>query len=133
MAGAPIDTAKGEHLVGALRLPAHAGAFHPLLDDVVHGALNGAAADQQPLGPKGAVTHAFAMRRQVTMQVVDRFELRGVERAAFVELRVPEQADHRFRSKPITDSGASRSPIPEQADRRVSQRELSDQEVDGAG
>jgi len=31
-------------------------------------------------------------------------------------LHVPEQADHRFRSKPITDSGASRSPVPEQAD-----------------
>ena len=46
---------------------------------------------------------------------------------------IPEQADRRFRSKPITDSGASRSPIPEQADRRGGQRELSDQEVDGAG
>ena len=27
-------------------------------------------------------------------------------------VRVPAQADHRFRSKPITDSGRSRSPIP---------------------
>jgi hypothetical protein len=32
-------------------------------------------------------------------------------------LRVPAQADHRFRGKPITHSGGSRSPIPEQADR----------------
>jgi hypothetical protein len=32
-------------------------------------------------------------------------------------LRVPDHADHRFRSKPITDSGRSRSLIPEQADR----------------
>jgi hypothetical protein len=32
-------------------------------------------------------------------------------------LRAPAHADHRFRRKPITDSGRSRSPIPEQADR----------------
>ena len=32
-------------------------------------------------------------------------------------VRVPAHADHRFRSKPITDSGRRRSPIPEQADR----------------
>ncbi len=32
-------------------------------------------------------------------------------------VRVPAHADHRFRSKPITHSGGSRSPIPEQADR----------------
>jgi hypothetical protein len=34
-----------------------------------------------------------------------------------VELRAPAHADHRFRRKPISDSGPSRSPIPEQADR----------------
>jgi hypothetical protein len=34
-----------------------------------------------------------------------------------IDLRVPAQADHGFRSMPITDSGRSRSPIPEQADR----------------
>jgi hypothetical protein len=33
------------------------------------------------------------------------------------ELRAPAHADHRFRRKPIADSGPSRSPIPEQADR----------------
>jgi high affinity Mn2+ porin len=33
------------------------------------------------------------------------------------QMRVPAQADHGFRSMPITDSGRSRSPIPEQADR----------------
>jgi len=38
-----------------------------------------------------------------------------VDRAARV--RVPVHADHRFRSKPITDSGRSRSRIPEHADR----------------
>jgi putative transposase len=32
------------------------------------------------------------------------------------ELRAPVHADHRFRSKPITDSGGSRSPIPEHGD-----------------
>jgi transposase len=34
-----------------------------------------------------------------------------------MHLRAPAHADHRFRSKPITDSGRSRSSIPEQADR----------------
>jgi hypothetical protein len=40
-----------------------------------------------------------------------------VARALLKEVRVPAQADHGFRSMPITDSGRSRSPIPEQADR----------------
>ncbi len=37
--------------------------------------------------------------------------------AAWGDLRAPDQADHRFRSMPITRSGRSRSPIPEHADR----------------
>jgi integrase len=40
----------------------------------------------------------------------------AVEQIAPV-LRAPAHADHRSRSKPITDSARSRSPIPEQADR----------------
>jgi len=35
-----------------------------------------------------------------------------------LKVRVPAHADHRFRSMPITDSGASRSPIPADADHR---------------
>ena len=34
------------------------------------------------------------------------------------EVRIPEQADHRIRSKPITRSSASRSLNPVQADHR---------------
>ena len=34
------------------------------------------------------------------------------------QLRVPAHVDHRFRRKPITDSGGSRSPIPVDADQR---------------
>ena len=37
---------------------------------------------------------------------------------SWVELRIPAQADHRFRCKPITDSGASRSLIPVEPDHR---------------
>ena len=38
--------------------------------------------------------------------------------SAFVPawVHIPGQADHRFRAKPITHSGRSRSPIPGQAD-----------------
>jgi transposase len=31
-------------------------------------------------------------------------------------LRAPDHADHRFRAKPITNSGACRSPVPDEAD-----------------
>ena len=50
----------------------------------------------------------FEFCRGNTSVDVDGYELK---------VRVPAQADHRFRSKPITQSGGSRSPIPEQADR----------------
>jgi hypothetical protein len=40
----------------------------------------------------------------------------GQNRPPCKKVRAPEHSDHRFRSKPITCSGASRSPIPEQAD-----------------
>lgn len=33
-------------------------------------------------------------------------------------VRAPDHVDHRFRAKPITDSGASRSPVPDHADHR---------------
>jgi len=31
-------------------------------------------------------------------------------------MRIPDDGDHQFRVKPITDSGASRSPIPDDRD-----------------
>ena len=34
------------------------------------------------------------------------------------DVRIPGQADHRFRSKPITHSDSSRSPIPDEPDHR---------------
>jgi hypothetical protein len=40
----------------------------------------------------------------------------GFSNSAQQPLRIPDQVDHRFRRKPITDSGGSRSLIPEQAD-----------------
>jgi hypothetical protein len=46
--------------------------------------------------------------------------------ASALSMRAPDDLDHRFRSKPITDSGASRSPIPEQADHRFRSKPITD-------
>ena len=76
MTGAAIDATEGEERVGTGGGPAHAGALHPLLDDVVHRTLDGAAADEQPLTAEGAVAHAFSMRREVAVEAVEGFDLR---------------------------------------------------------
>ena len=38
--------------------------------------------------------------------------------AFLLDVRIPGQADHRFRRKPITHSDSSRSPIPDEPDQR---------------
>ena len=50
----------------------------------------------------------------------------GLVHSRSAGLRIPVQTDHRFRSKPITDSGPNRSPIPVQTDHPRS-------ELSGAG
>ena len=45
---------------------------------------------------------------------IDTATLRGIA----LSVRIPGQADHRFRRKPITHSDSSRSPIPDEPDQR---------------
>ncbi len=75
MPGAAVDAPEGEDVVGADCFPTHAGTLHALLDDVVDGALDRAATDEEALGSKGAVPHSTSMCGEVAMQAVDRLSL----------------------------------------------------------
>lgn len=72
-------------------------------------------------GPQESV-HRIAAHKSLTLNT--QLQLDSYERAermlrtGLPQVRNPGQADHRFRRKPITNSGASRSLIPVEADHR---------------